>query len=149
MSDITTKTIIVKQDLSQVYHLWSNFENFPAFMKHIKAVHKVSPEVSHWVMDGPLGKDLEWNAQITDQQENKRIAWKSLEGDLKTSGAVTFSPLNNNETQITVMLHYVPPAGRLGQAAAHIFDNPDKKLEEDLRKFKQYAESSSPSHAAS
>jgi uncharacterized membrane protein len=149
MSDITTKTIIVKQDPSQAYHLWSNFENFPAFMKHIKAVHKVSPEVSHWVMDGPLGKDLEWNAQITDQQENKRIAWKSLDGDIKTSGAVTFSPLGNGETQITVSIHYVPPAGKLGQAAAHLFDNPDKKLEEDLRRFKQYAESSSPSHAAS
>jgi uncharacterized membrane protein len=140
MTDMITKSIIIKAPVSRTYELWANFDNFPNFMSNIKSVVKTGDKTSHWVMEGPLGKDLEWDAQTTDIQQNKRIAWNSIRGDIKTSGAVTFSELAHEETQVTVMLHYVPPAGKLGDAVAHIFDNPEKKLEEDLKKFKRYAE---------
>jgi uncharacterized membrane protein len=140
MADNITKNIIIKGNASEVFQLWANFENFPHFMKNIKSVKKVSEKVSHWVMEGPLGKDLEWDAQITDFTENKRIAWNSINGDIKTSGQVTFNGINSDETEVTVMMHYVPPAGKIGEAVAKLFDNPDKKLEEDLKRFKKFAE---------
>jgi uncharacterized membrane protein len=138
--DQVTKNVIVKGSASNLFNLWVNFENFPHFMKNIKSVQKTGPKTSHWVMKGPMGKDLEWDSQITTLEENKRIAWNSIDGDIKTSGQVVFNDLSNNETQITATVHYVPPAGALGQMAAEILDNPDKKLEEDLRNFKKYAE---------
>jgi uncharacterized membrane protein len=141
MSDKITKSIIIKGTPAQIFKIWANFENFPRFMKHILAVQKTGDKTSHWVMKGPLGKDFHWNAQITEYEENKRIAWNSIDGDLKTSGQVTFADLGLDETEITVMIHYVPPAGKVGEAAARIFDNPEKRLEEDLRQFKKYAES--------
>lgn len=146
MSDQIAKTIIVKGDPAKVYDLWSDFENFPHFMKNIKYVRKTGAKTSHWVMAGPMGKELEWDAQITDVQENKRIAWSSTDGDIKTSGQVTFNPLVHGETEVTVLLKFSPPGGPLGDAAARLLDNPDKKLEEDLRRFKRYVEMQTVAH---
>jgi uncharacterized membrane protein len=144
--DRVTKSIIVKGGVSDIFDLWSNFENFPHFMKYIKTVHRIGDRVSHWVMEGPLGKEIEWVAEITTFEPNKRIAWSTKdrasegEGDITTSGQVTFRELTNNETEVTVMLHYVPPAGKVGEVVAKIFSNPDSRLQEDLRNFKAYAE---------
>jgi uncharacterized membrane protein len=140
MSTQITKNIIVKCEAAQAFNLWANFENFPHFMKNIKSVRKTGENTSHWVMEGPMGKNMEWDAKITDFQPNKRIAWSSTEGDIKTSGQVTFNGLSQQETEISAMVHYVPPAGKLGEAASHVVDNPERKLEQDLRRFKQYAE---------
>ncbi len=140
MSDNLTKNIIVKGSLNEIFNFWAEFENFPLFMKHLKIVQKTGPKTSHWVMQGPLGKDLSWNAQMTDFEPNKRIAWNSIDGDIKTSGQVTFLDLGNDSVEVSVTMHYVAPAGALGEAIGKIFENPEKKLEEDLRQFKKYAE---------
>jgi len=141
MAEQFTKDIIVKANIGDVYAIWANFENFPRFMTYIKAITKTSDRTSHWVMEGPLGKDLEWDAETTTLEPNKRIAWNSRDGgDIKTSGQVTFNELAQGQTEITVMLQYVPPAGKLGEFVAHLFSDPDKRLDQDLRNFKAYVE---------
>jgi uncharacterized membrane protein len=141
MTQRVTKDIIVNGDLSEIFNLWANFENFPHFMKNIKSVTKTGPDTSHWVMKGLLGKMIEWDAKTTTLEQNKRIAWNSQNGgDLTTSGQVTFNALPNNQVEVTVVLQYVPPAGKVGEAIASILDNPEAKLDEDLRNFKAYAE---------
>src|SRR5262245_21645003 len=143
MADQVTRDIIVKAHVDEVYNLWSNFENFPRFMKYIKSVTRTGDRTSHWVMEGPLGKDLEWDAETTKLDTNKRIAWNSRDtsaNDIKTSGQVVFNELSQGETHITVTLQYVPPAGKLGEFVANIFSDPEKRLEEDLANFKQYIE---------
>jgi uncharacterized membrane protein len=140
MADRVTNSIIVKGSVDELFDIWANFENFPHFMKNIKSVRKSSDTMSHWVMEGPLGKNLEWDAKTTMVERNKRIAWSSVDGDLKTSGQVTFNDLRNNSTEITVIMHYEPPGGALGQAVANLFSDPEKRLDEDLRNFKAYAE---------
>jgi len=139
-NDTTTKNIIVKAPLHEVYQAWANFENFPNFMKNIKSVKKIGDRTSHWVMAGPLGTKIEWDAETTRLEENKRIAWSSTQGDIKTSGQVTFNALPSNEVEITVMLKYVPPAGLAGEIVAELFSDPESKLTEDLRNFKRYIE---------
>jgi len=141
MPDQVTRDIIVKADVNEVYNTWANFENFPHFMKNIKSITKTGDRTSHWVMEGPLGKDLEWDAETTKLEPNKRIGWNSRDGgDIKTSGQVTFNQLPNGQTQITVTLQYVPPAGKLGELVANLFSHPEKRLEEDLNNFKAYIE---------
>lgn len=134
------KSIIVKGDINQIFNLWADFEKFPHFMKDVNAIEKITETRSHWIVTGPMGKDLKWDAQISDFQQNKRIGWHSVSGDIKISGQVTFNALEKEEVEITVTLLYIPPAGKLGTAAAKILDNPEKKLEESLREFKRYAE---------
>jgi uncharacterized membrane protein len=140
MPERIIKNIIVKGQIKEIFSLWENYENFVYFMKDIKSVHKTGEKTSHWIMRGPLGKNLEWGAQITDHEENKRIAWNSILGDIKTSGQVTFNELGEDEVDVTVHMQYIPPAGGLGVAAARLFDNPEKRVEEGLRQFKKYAE---------
>jgi len=138
--DEITKSIIVKGEISQIYSVWKDFANFPRFMKNIESVTPTGEGLSHWVMRGPLDVRFEWDARVTRMEENSRIAWASSDGDMKTSGQVTFKQLSNNETEITVTMHYVPPAGALGEAAAALFSQPEQRVEEDLRNFKAYVE---------
>jgi len=145
---ITTKNIIVKAPLQDVYQAWANFENFPHFMQHIQSIVKTGDRTSHWVMEGPLNTQIEWDAETTRLEENKRIAWSSITGDIKTSGQVTFNELSNNEVEVTVMLKYVPPAGLAGEIVAELFSNPEGKLVEDLRNFKRTIETKQPQLAS-
>ena len=148
--NIVTRSILVKAPVDQVYNLWANFENFPHFMKYIVSVAKTGERMSHWVMEGPLGKNIEWDAETTRLDTNTRIAWNSLDtGDIKTSGQVTFNQLREGDTEITVTLKYVPPMGKLGEIVARIFSDPEGQLEEDLRHFKAYVEGMHDRTAAS
>jgi uncharacterized membrane protein len=141
MAEQVTRTIIVKAPVEQIYALWANFENFPHFMKYIKSVRKTSNNLSHWVMEGPLGRDIEWDAETTRMEPNTRIAWNSRDnGDITTSGQVTFQGLAQGESEIAVTLQYVAPAGALGEVVAKLFSDPAGQLEEDLKNFKAYAE---------
>jgi uncharacterized membrane protein len=142
MSNKITQNIIVKGNVSELYNLWANFENFPHFMEHIDSVTKLDDRTSHWVMNGPLGISVAWDVETTRLEEGKRIAWSSKDnvGDIKTSGQVTFNPLSHDQVEITVTLHYVPAGGAVGNLAANLMSNPEKQLAEDLRNFKAYAE---------
>ncbi|HYF62123.1 MAG TPA: SRPBCC family protein [Herpetosiphonaceae bacterium] len=142
MPNQTTKSIVVGAPVSQVYAIWSNFENFPHFMENIKSVTKTGDKMSHWVMSGPLGVNIEWDAETTRMEENARIAWNSRDNStITTSGQVTFTDLEGKQTEVTVTLQYEPPAGIAGDVVAKLFSNPEKRLEEDLQNFKHYAES--------
>ena len=141
MADQFTKQIIVNASVADAYNAWANFENFPQFMRYIKSVRKTGDRTSHWVMDGPLGKQIEWDAQTATIEPNERLAWNSRDnGDITTSGQVVFKSLANNQTHITVTLQYVPPAGKLGEIVGKLFSDPEEQLEEDLANFKQYIE---------
>jgi uncharacterized membrane protein len=143
MQEQITRSIIVKASPEEAYQVWSNFTNFPLFMKHIKSVTMTGPRTSHWIMEGPLGKTIEWDAETTLNEMNHRVGWSTkdrTEGDIKTSGQVSFSQLGNEQTEVTVMLQYVPQAGLAGNLAAKLLANPEAQLEEDLSNFKAYIE---------
>ena len=140
MADKVTRSITVQGEASEIFTMWSNFESFPNFMQHIKSVSVKEDGTSHWVMDGPLGRSIEWEAVTTEVDPNTQIAWRSTGGDIKTSGRVTFNQLSHGETEITATVQYVPPAGKAGEIIARFFENPDEMLAEDLRNFKKYAE---------
>lgn len=140
MADKVTKSIIVKGEVGEIYDVWADFRNFPRFMKNIESVTPSGEDRTQWVMKGPLDTTFEWEAKTTRMEENSRIAWKSVEGNMKTSGQVTFKELPQNQTQVTVTLQYVPPGGVVGEAAAALFGQPEQQLTEDLKNFKSYVE---------
>ena len=135
-----TESVIIKGSAEEVFSSWSDLEMLPSIIKDLKQVQQIDELTSKWVVKGPLGKDFEWTAQITRFDEDRRIAWKTLEGDIKTSGQVTFTDLPQNETEVTVMMQYVPPAGKVGEVASKILENPRGKITEGLRDFKAYVE---------
>jgi uncharacterized membrane protein len=141
MSNRVTESIIVKRPVAELYRLWANFENFPHFMSNIKSVRKTGERTSHWEMHGPLGTKVEWDAETTLLEENKRIAWNSKDrSPVTTSGQVSFNALGTDETEVTVMMHYDPPAGMVGEVASKFLGDLGERVKEDLQNFKAYAE---------
>jgi uncharacterized membrane protein len=142
MTNQMTETIIVNCEVPKAYKLWADYENFPHFMRHIKSITKTGERTSHWVLEGPLGVLIAWDVETTSLEENKRIAWSSKDnkGDIKTSGQVTFNPLPQNQTEVTVKLQYVPRAGLAGDVMAGLMGGAGARLQDDLRNFKAYTE---------
>ncbi|MCA9972293.1 MAG: SRPBCC family protein [Anaerolineales bacterium] len=137
-----TRNVIVKGSPAEIYPFWADFTNFPAFMTYIKSVTPTGEKTSHWVLAGPAGMQVDWNAEMTRMEENKRIAWNSKDktGLITTSGQVTFNDLPQAQTEVSVTIQYAAPGGKAGEIITQLFANPEKRLETDLRNFKQMVE---------
>jgi uncharacterized membrane protein len=137
------RTITVDRPADELYRFWRRLENLPRVMRHLKNVESIDHEHSHWVAEGTLGKDVEWDAEILNERENELIAWRSLPGgDVDTAGSIHFRQLDHNgRTEVTLSMKYNPPAGKLGAQVASIFgEGLEQKLDEDLHCFKQVME---------
>ena len=127
----------VAAPVEQVYAYWRDFSHFPAFMPDVKEVHITGPTTSHWVISGPLGRTVEWDAEITEDVPNRRIAWRSLGGaEVDNAGAVRFDD-RGETTSIEVSLAYDPPAGKAGELVAELFKDPDKQVERAVESFRK------------
>ncbi len=137
------KSVIVNRERSDLYHFWRNFRNLPQIMNHLEEVRVLSPTRSHWVAKAPVGTKVEWDAEITHDQENELISWRSLEGaTVANAGSVRFLHFAEHETEVRVSLEYNPPGGRLGAFIATLFgENPEQQITEDLARFKHMRES--------
>jgi uncharacterized membrane protein len=128
---------------AELYSFWRELENLPKIMSHLKSVEPTDRVRSHWVADGPLGKSVEWDAEIFNDVENELIAWRSLPGsEVDTAGSVRFQALaNNSGTVVTVNLKYDPPAGKVGAWVASLLGrDPGRMISEDLNRFKSLME---------
>jgi uncharacterized membrane protein len=126
-----------------LYQFWRNFDNLPRFMQHVKFVGVTDDKKSHWVVDGPAGQDVEWDAEIINDEPNALIAWHSLPGaTVDNAGSVRFVPgPEGRGTEVRVVIDYIPPAGRFGKLVATVFGkNPTSEIREDLRRFKRLME---------
>ena len=102
----------VEAPVAQVYAYWRDFSNFPSFMPDVQEVTVTGPATSHWKVSGPLGKSVEWDAEITEDVPNERISWRSLEGaSVRHAGTVRFVPAPGDRgTEVRVrLLHYTGP----------------------------------------
>jgi uncharacterized membrane protein len=137
------KSILIDRSPEEVYRFWRNFENLPRIMKHLKSVRSIDDRRSHWVAKAPAGVEIEWDAEITDERENRKISWRSLESsEIKNNGVVMFEPLSDGRaTELRVYLEYDLPAGKLAKTFSKAFGkDPDKIVDEDLNRFKSLME---------
>jgi uncharacterized membrane protein len=135
-------SIEVDRPVSEVYRIWRNLENLPAFMPHLIEVRELDDLRSHWVAKAPAGMKIEWDAEIINDREDELIAWQSMEGSgVDNVGSVHFEATRTGGTRIRVILLYRPPGEALGTWVARQFHNdPQTQVEEDLYRFKQMAE---------
>ncbi|MDQ3814415.1 MAG: SRPBCC family protein, partial [Armatimonadota bacterium] len=137
------KSVTINKAPAELYRFWRNFENLPRFMRHLESVQIIDDRRSHWVAKGPAGITVEWDAEITEDEENQLIAWRSLENaDVESVGSVRFQPLPHGRgTEVTVLLRYAPPGGVIGARIARLFgEEPSLQIKDDLRRFKQLME---------
>ena len=135
------KTIEILASPQEVWDAWANYENFPHFMSHVLEVRDLGDLRSHWVVQGPMGARIEWNACLTECKRPSVIAWKSEPGAVvEHSGIVRFEPTENG-TRVNVRLSYNPPAGALGHGVAVLLgSDPKREMDDDLMRMKSFIE---------
>jgi uncharacterized membrane protein len=150
------RSVTIDRPREELYSFWRDLRNLPRFMHNIHSVTIKDPIHSHWVIEAPGGKTVEWDSKITQDEAGRLIAWQSLEdASVRNSGKVEFldSP-DNRGTVVRVTLTYDPPAGAVGKLVARLFQKePKVQARQDLRRFKQLMETGEiatarPPHAA-
>jgi uncharacterized membrane protein len=138
-----TQAVTINSPAAELYGFWKNVENLPLFMEHLESVSLVSDRVSHWVAKAPAGTCVEWDAEIVDDQPQRRLGWRTLPGSQVThEGMVSFEPATAGRgTVVRVEMLYVPPAGKAGMWIARLFgEEPALQVADDLRHLKQLLE---------
>ena len=135
------KAIRINAPVEQVYNFWTNYDNFPRFMSHLKEVRDTGSGNSHWVANGPAGMPIEWIAQITQMEPTRVISWDSMPGsEVYNAGRVRFEPVEG-ATRLDVFMTYNPPGGVAGHAIAQLFGvDPKAAMDDDLLKLKSLLE---------
>jgi uncharacterized membrane protein len=135
------RSVTINREPEELYGFWRDFSNLPHFMKSVEVVRPISDTITHWVAKAPLGTTVEWNAEIINDHPNELIAWRSLENsEVMHAGLVRFRGTDRG-TEVQLRMNYRAPLGGLGAALAKLLgDDPSKRIEEDLRRFKQIME---------
>jgi uncharacterized membrane protein len=139
------QALLVDRSPEDLYKYWRNFENLPQIMSHLKSVKVTGDKQSKWEAKAPMiaGGSATWEAEITADEPNSRIAWKSLPGsEIDSVGEIRFSKaMGDRGTEVHVSMEYLPPAGKVGHWLATIFGKaPRTQIHEDLRSFKRLME---------
>lgn len=135
------KTIEIKASPETVYDIWRNYDNFPHFMSHVLDVRDLGQQRSHWVVKGPMGEKVEWDAVLIDALRPRVLAWRSEPGaTVEHQGRVVFEPTDKG-TRVTVRMRYTPPAGMLGHGVAVLLgSDPKQTMDDDLLRMKNFIE---------
>ena len=134
-------SVVVEAPVSRVYDYWRNLENLPNFMTNIEEVRATGPGMTHWRIKGPLGTKMEFDAQTTQEEENRALGWNSVDGNVETSGQVRFQELGPERTRVEVTMNYAdPPGGKIGEVGSKIVANPQVMVDQDLYNFKEIIE---------
>lgn len=133
---VVEKAIEINVPVRTAYNQWTQFEEFPRFMEGVKQVKQLDDKHLHWKAE-IAGKEKEWDAEITEQISDKRIAWKS-QGGTMTAGVVTFQPVSDAKSKMMLHMEYDPQGviENVGDAVGAV----SQRVEGDLERFKHYIE---------
>jgi uncharacterized membrane protein len=133
-----TSSIDVDVPVSRAYNQWTQFESFPHFLDFVESIVQVDDTHTRWKIKVG-GAEREFDAVITEQHPDERIAWRSVGGDEDQAGVVTFHRLSEDSSRVTVQLDW-EPTGFLENAGAALGAD-DRMIKKDLGKFKEFIES--------
>ncbi|HXH81753.1 MAG TPA: SRPBCC family protein [Candidatus Tectomicrobia bacterium] len=136
MSEIV-ESIDVQVPVSAAYNQWTQFEDFPRFMEGVTAVRQLDDRRLHWRATIG-GREEQWEAEITEQRPDLRIAWRSTSG-APNPGVVTFHRLSDTTTRVTLQMSCDPQgaAETVGDALGVV----RRRVKGDLERFKAFIES--------
>jgi uncharacterized membrane protein len=131
------QSIEVDAPLSTVYNQWTQFEEFPRFMEGVEEVRQHDDTHLHWVAEFG-GSRHEWDAEITEQKPDERVAWRNTDGK-DNAGVVTFHRLDDDSTRVMVQMDFVPEG--IKEKIGDALGAPDRRVQGDLERFKEMIES--------
>jgi len=131
------KSIEINVPVRTAYNQWTQFEDFPRFMEGVKHVKQLDETHLHWKAEIG-GKEKEWDAEITEQIPDRRIAWRSRDG-AQNAGVVTFHRLSDSTSKVMLQMEYDPDGvlENVGDVTGMV----SQRVVGDLERFKRYIES--------
>lgn len=131
------KVIEVDCPLQAVYDQWTQFEDFPRFMSGVREVRQIDATHVHW-RARIWGREKEWDAEITEQEPDKRISWKSVGGVLN-AGTVRFEALGPTRTRVRLVMAFEPEGAveSMGSGLGAV----DAQVQNTVEEFKHFIES--------
>lgn len=136
MSTQIEKSIVVDVPVETAYNQWTQFEDFPLFMEDVQSVEQLDPSTLHWKTK-IRGVEREWNAQITEQTPNQRVAWHSEDGP-EHAGVVTFHKLDERQTKVMLQMDFEPSG--FAEKYADAVGLVERRATDDLEGFKKFIE---------
>jgi uncharacterized membrane protein len=130
------ESVDVDVPVSTAYNQWTQFEDFPKFMVTVQAVTQVDDTHLHWRAE-VAGKIKEWDAEITEQRPDERIAWRSTSG-VRNAGVVTFHRLSDNRTRVMLQMDYDPET--VGEKIGDAIGGVKLTAKGNLQRFKDLIE---------
>lgn len=137
MSQVT-ESVDVDVPIKVAYDQWTQFESFPEFMEGVESVTQVTDTRSHWKVEVG-GVTREFDTEISEQHPEERVAWTTVDGDLKQAGVVTFHKLSDTTTRVTIQMDWAPEG--LAEKAGALLGVDDRRVKGDARRFKEFIES--------
>ncbi len=131
------ETIDVEVPVTTAYNQWTQFEDFPRLLSFVKSVDQLDDTTLRWTVKVG-GEERVFDAKITEQHPDERIAWTSIGGDENHAGAVTFHKLTDMSSRVTVQIDWEPEGMKDKLGAALGFDN--RAIKMDLENFKEFIE---------
>ncbi|MCZ7438767.1 SRPBCC family protein [Micromonospora sp. WMMC241] len=132
-----TESVDVQVPIRTAYDQWTQFESFPQFMDGVESITQIDPTHTRWVTK-VAGVTREFDAEITEQHPDERVAWKSTGGDTKHAGVVTFHRLSDDQTRVTIQLDWEPEG--LVEKAGSAAGVDSRQVKADAKRFKTFIE---------
>jgi uncharacterized membrane protein len=132
-----TREIDLAVPVRMAYNRWTLFETFPQFMEGVKEVRQLDDKRLLWRAEIG-GQEETWEAEIVEQEPDRKIAWRSVSGT-PTAGAVVFEPTDDGHCRIMLTMQYEPQGLTETVGSALGFDG--RKVAGDLNRFKELVES--------
>ncbi|WP_031519313.1 SRPBCC family protein [Streptomyces sp. NRRL F-5123] len=132
------ESVEVDVPVRTAYNQWTQFEEFPHFMDGVERIEQRTPTLTHWVTEVG-GAKREFDAEITEQVPDERVAWTTVAGEARQAGVVTFHRLDDTHTKVMLQLEHDPHGitDTVGDKLGFV----RRQAKGDLNRFKQYIES--------
>jgi len=149
-SSVSARAVTIAKPAAELYAYFRDFANLPTFMENVVSIEVKDPRTSHWTVKAPAGQTVELDAIVTEEEQDRLIAWTSAEGaDVPNSGRVEFREAGARGTVVTATILYDPPLGVVGKVVAKLFQRePAIQARRDLNRFKQLMETGEIATAA-
>jgi uncharacterized membrane protein len=131
------ETVDVDVPVTTAYNQWTQFEEFPQFLTFVESITQIDDTLTHWKVN-IAGAEREFDAEITEQLPDERVAWNSVDGDVDHAGVVTFHKLSDTTSRVTVQLDW--DAENLVEKAGAALGFDDRAVKSDLQNFKKFIE---------
>jgi uncharacterized membrane protein len=131
-------SIEVQVPVQQAYNQWTQFEEFPKFMDGIQSVQQLDDTHVQWSAE-IRGESRQWTTEITEQRPDEKIAWKTIDGEVKNDGVVTFERVGDRQTRVNLRMD-VEGASTVENVASDLLGIVKAQVHSDLKRFKQLIE---------